>query len=135
MAKDVTRKLEDAQFSQQVTVERKYLPLLNQEEMSDTVFVTVGPQSDSWSTAARTAHEEDLEISVIVRKRVDPADLEELDGLVKLVEEIKETLFDENMGGATFIRLSSTVANPAKLEEHKIFQSLITATYRGTKTA
>lgn len=134
IAKAVQTALRDAALSQSVSVERKYLPVLSQRDMGTTITVTVVPTGDDWSTDSRDSHQEDIEISVVVRAKVAAGSRQaQVDGLVKLVEEIKDAL-QGPMGGATWIRSSTEVLNQSMLEEKSVFQSVTRSTYRGIKS-
>lgn len=128
-------------FSMEFTLRRLYLPKVELKDLG-TLTVTVVAKNDVRTPFTRAKRQRDIRIDVAVQKRLtnDPASsaaaaLAELDGLMGFVEELTD-LFDEGtavtgVADAYLINIANDpIYDPAHLNEHKAFSSLITLTIK-----
>lgn len=116
------------------TVERKYLTLLDVADMGSDCIITITElTSADREGGTREQVEDDLSAAVILRCRVDPEDTEAIDELIKVSEEIRESLEGERMTEATHLRTrNQPLYSPRLLEEQHVFQSVAEFRYHGT---
>lgn len=98
---------------------------------ADTPAVTIVPRGDSWSLQSRGAAQHQYTLLIDVRKAVDIEDSEEINLLVKVVEEICDYLKKRKMAGANAVTAISDpqIYEPEELHTYHLFVSQIEATY------
>jgi hypothetical protein len=133
VAKAVKAGLQAAEFSQPFEVRRAYRPTFNlKRDSAIVVTVSIGPYSEAPMNRGR--NQIDVTILVTVQKKLKAQEVEEIDGLIFLVREIRRYLrrpFDE--ANASFQALpDQDLYSGEHLIEHKLFTSVSSATYRTT---
>lgn len=120
-------------FSQSVTAEREYLPT-HELAKSQGLTVTVVPRGITSQTTGRKVLQQDYEIDVAVRKKLQTKEQEELDDLMELSEEVIRHLQLTRLasyGVAIWIGTEVRAPySPEHLHEFRQFTSLATLTYR-----
>jgi hypothetical protein len=130
IADAVVDNLNDHDFSQDFTAERRYLATLDLKDMGDDLFVTVVMRSLETTAATRAgATEKKYKIDIAVRKKLTKIEEdEEVDDLVDLVEEIIDYLNPIGMFNLARCHLIENV--PVYIPEHlstmRQFTSVIT---------
>jgi hypothetical protein len=120
------------EFSVEFEAVREYRPVLDLPDMK-TLRVSVVPKGVVMVPADRSRVQHDVEVDVLVQKKLDAGDSTELDALMSFVEEIA--------GFLKFKRLESVAASwvktvnepifaPDHLEQLRQFTSVLTVTYR-----
>jgi len=124
---------EDA-FAMSFNAERAYLPVYELPDMAD-LKVTVVPKRRTIAGGTRGASQQDVAVDIAVQKRVNPADLEESDALVALIESIGNYLRFKrlDLGDVTaswLLAEHEPVYAPEHMEQMNQFTSVLTVTYR-----
>lgn len=124
---------EDA-FSVPFNAERAYLAVYELPEMAD-LKVTVVPKRRTIAGGTRGASQQDVAVDIAVQKRVSPADLEESDALVALIESIGNYLRFKRLElgdvSASWLSIEhEPVYAPEHMEQMNQFTSVLTVTYR-----
>jgi hypothetical protein len=140
LADAVKDALADATFSQEITVERRYIPALKLEDLEADagVIVLVVPRSNEIENLSRSDRQKTVDISIGIQKRLtqaaDPgneAANEELDEMLLLVEEIAEHFAPGAYGGAKWVRTrNDPIFDPEDLLNNRTFASLVTVTFK-----
>lgn len=125
--------LNAATFSQAFEAERKYQPVFELPDMQ-TLHVSVVPRSVAITTATRDSSYFDCAVDVGVQKKVNPDEPDQLDELMKLVEEIADHLrlkrLDE-LPEAAWVAIENEPAFASEhLDQQRVFTSVLTVTYR-----
>lgn len=101
-----------------------------------TLAVTVLPRGEVQELQSRSKRLHTYEILIDVRQRVDPADADEVDTLVRLVEEISDYLCNRTMASANWIKTEQDVLYGAQeLYTMHEFVSQLTVSYVLQRTA
>jgi len=120
-------------FSQPFTAERSYTPRHDAESSALQVFV-IGTAIPSIETIAGDTDATEYVIEIGVFKRVNQADLAEVDEMVELVEEIGAYLCDTTGNIVSGQRISTPEIDPLydvdKLQNLGVFASRQSVTYR-----
>ena len=116
---------------------RQYLWILERDKLGSDLHVTVFPNSDALELADQESNEELIEINIVIQKAVDPANVEQVDGVLHTVRRLKDlwgtdgVLRDEPLAGCTWVSLANApVWNPDRLLNQKEFFSVVTVGYR-----
>jgi len=127
-------------FSMPFTAERKALPDFDLHQMGD-LHVTVVPRSDEISALSRNSDAHEVAVDVGVQKKLITETNAEIDPLLSLVQEIADFLNRRAMSGAAGsepFAWRGTANDPICLPEHiremRQFTSVLTVTYRATRT-
>ena len=133
---DIADALADALNSKEFSVEfeavRDYRPVLELQDMK-TLHVSVVPKGVTMAPADRNRVQHDVEVDVLVQKKLDAGDAEELDALMSLVEEIAGFLKFKRLEslGASWVKTANEpIYAPDHLSELRQFTSVLTLTYR-----
>jgi len=133
IAEAVKEELNGGEFSQAFTAERHYQPVFELKDMK-TMHVTVVPKDIEMQLATRNSSQHDCRVDVAVQKKLESADLAEIDGLMGLVEEIAAFLCRrklESVPNALWIKTANEPIYAAEhLEQFRQFTSILTLTYR-----
>lgn len=133
IADAVAASLNGGNFSQPFEAKRLHQPSFDLAEL-DELRVSVVPKSQGISAASRAGSSYDCAVDVGVQKRVDPADLPQVDALLDLVEEMIEHLNGqplEDVPGAAFLSIKwEPVLVAEHLDQLRVFTSVVTITYR-----
>jgi len=130
VASAVVAGLNDGEFSQELTAERKYQPAVELKDLK-TLHVTIVPKSQTITPASRSDSDFDSTIDIGIQKKLDSADADELDALMTLVEEVVDCLRSIRPVGAAFVAIENEpVFDPDHLDTQRVFTSLLTVTYR-----
>ena len=119
-------------FSKPVNATRDVLPSMRLSHTNDDVLVSVVPRSFELSQATRVSRLKRYSVDVGVMKRAQQQeDLNVfVEELVDLTNEIRETLSDESMGGATFIAATiDPIYSAEHLKQQRLFLSIIRLEY------
>ncbi len=111
---------------------REYRPLVDLAELKD-LRVTVIPKTVTTVAADRSRVQQDVEIDVLVQKKLAVGDAEELDGLMSVVESIAGFLKFKRLDsvGALWLKTANDpIYAPDHLEQLRQFTSVLTLTYR-----
>lgn len=131
VADAVVASLNGASFSQALTAERAYQPTFDLQEMQ-SLHVSVVPRSVAIDAASRSGVFLDCTIDVGVQKKIN-AGTEELDGLMRLVQEIVDHLRFRSLDSVAgkWLRIANDpVFAPEHLDQMRQFTSVISVTYR-----
>lgn len=121
--------------SQPVLVEREYLPQLELAQ-AQTLLVTVVPKGITRRTSGRNVRQQDYELDVAIRKKLQTKQQSEIDDLMSLVDEVLEPFELEPRRLASYpaaIWIGTEVRAPylpEHLHEFRQFTSVATLTYR-----
>jgi len=121
-------------FSETFTAARHYRPEFELKELSE-VRVSVVPRKIDITNISRQANQYDVAIDVAVQKKVNAADLEQLDALMALVEQIADIFRLRRVplpdGSALWGKTENDpVFAPEHLETKQVFTSVLTLTFR-----
>ena len=119
-------------FSAEFEAARDYRPVLDLQEMK-TLRVSVVPKGITTTPVDRSRVQHDVEVDVLVQKKLDAADAKELDALMSLVEEIAGFLKFKRLVsvGALWLKTANDpIFAPDHLEQLRQFTSVLTVTYR-----
>lgn len=100
IADAVVAALNDAELSQPFTAVRRYVPKVDLEVLQ-AIDVTVVAAGVSRTIETRGSLRKEYRVDVGVRKKVDPADTDDCDPLMTLVEEIAELFIGSALGNYT----------------------------------
>jgi hypothetical protein len=134
LAQLVTDHLAAQTFSHAASVSRAYRPRVDRAAMEGTV-ITVVPRSAEDTMSSRATVTRDIEIDVAVQARLTGQPHEtrdaEIDALMLLVSEVGDTLRGLNLPSAQWrLQRNDPIYAPEHLDQHEVFTSLITVTYR-----
>ena len=133
IAEAVKEELNGASFSQAFTAERHYQPTFELKDMK-TLHVTVVPKDIEMQLATRNSSQHDCQIDVAIQKKLETADLAEVDELMGFVEEIISFLSRRKLALAPNALWIKTANEPIYAAEHmeqfRQFTSILTLTYR-----
>ncbi|GIK54175.1 MAG: hypothetical protein BroJett014_31480 [Planctomycetota bacterium] len=121
-------------YSRPVIAERMYQPAFTLEDLKD-LRVSVVPRTVGISAASRDSSTFECIIDVGVQQKL-PAEAEqaEIDALLDLVEEIADRLRLTRLPGApeaAWVGLAhEPVVSSESLEQHRVFTSVLSVTYR-----
>lgn len=105
-------------------------PSVNLEDLS-SLEVMVWPTSESTELESRSSNQYDYMVNIGIRKRVDPDSVSDINGMLQLLEEIKDGIQFATQNGATWIRTdNSPLFDPDTLLERREFLSSIEVNYR-----
>lgn len=117
----------------QFVAERHYRPQFDLAQLK-SLRVSVVPKAISIAGMARTSNQHDVAVDMAVQKKVDPASTAELDGLMLLVERIADFFRLRRLSAvpvAAWVKTENApVYAPDHLEQHRVFTSVLTLTYR-----
>ncbi|MCZ2341690.1 MAG: hypothetical protein LC104_07820 [Bacteroidales bacterium] len=132
IAEAVVDELNDADFSQELTAARHYLPRFELGDMT-TPHVSVVPRSIASTGLDRNRDVFEYQIDVAVQKKIEPS-LVNLDALMVLVEEMADYFRSQPLAGYPAARctevVNSPVYAPEHLEEFRQFTSVLTLTFK-----
>jgi hypothetical protein len=137
IADAVVAELNAHTFSQLFCAVRAYLPEYKLEEMG-TLHVTVVPAEFSGEPSDRSRDREEHKLHVAVQQRFKPQDgavpVANLDGLIGLTEEIRDSLRNQPLTdcpGARRIKTENKpIYDPKHLAEFNQFTGLVAFTYQ-----
>lgn len=126
--------------------QRVYLLRLEPENLQE-LKISVVAKGETREVLDRTGNLEDHSVDIAVQQKVDPADVEAVDGLVLVVERIKNLwsdpeadgiatqnagdLRDKELAGADWQSLTNDpIYYPDRLADKQEFASVVTVTYR-----
>lgn len=121
-------------FSMPVSASRLYQPAFTLEELAE-LRVSVVPRTTAISAASRDSSAFECVIDVGVQRKL-PAEGEqaEIDALLNLVEEIADHLRLRRLPGAPDAAWAGIAHEPVisseSLEQHRVFTSVLSVTYR-----
>ena len=120
-------------LGQTLTAQRHYRPQFDLADLK-ILRVSVVPKALAISSLGRSSNQYDPAVDVAVQQKVDPADTEQLDGLMLLVEKIADFFRLRRltaMPAAAWVKTENVpVYSPEHLEQHRVFTSVLTLTYR-----
>jgi hypothetical protein len=112
---------------------RHYRPQFDLADLK-ALRVSVVPKGITIASLGRASNQHDVAVDVAVQKKVDPADTAELDGLMLLVESLADFFRLRRLStlpAAAWIKTENApVYAPEHLEQHRVFTSVLTLTYR-----
>jgi hypothetical protein len=115
------------------TAQRAYRPVFDLQDMKD-LHVTVVPRGVETSGASRSMTQSDVQIDIGVQQKPPDVNQAELDGLMRLVEQIADHLRGRKLTAAPDASWVKTENNPIFAPEHleqlRQFTSVLTVTYR-----
>jgi hypothetical protein len=120
------------EFSVEFEAARDYRPVLELQDMK-TLHVSVVPKGITMAPVDRARVQHDVEVDVLVQKKLDAGDADELDALMSLVEEIAGFLKFKRLEsvGAMWVKTANEpVFAPDHLDQFRQFTSVLTVTYR-----
>ncbi len=139
LADAVVSRINSGRYSQDVTAQRLYQPVLELPD-AETLQVSVVPKAQRVTVLSRTENAFQIDIDVAVQKKVGKIDDDqtELDALMALVQEIIDRLRFEHLviGAPTPKRalFQSLTHEPIYAREHldqlRQFTSVVTVTYQ-----
>ena len=133
IAEAVKDELNSGTFSQTFTAERHYQPVFELKDMK-TLHVTVVPKDIELQLATRNSSQHDCRIDVAVQKKLETADLAEIDEMMGLVEEIISFLSRRKLASvpnALWIKIANEpIYAHEHMEQFRQFTSILTLTYR-----
>ena len=133
IAEAVKDELNGGAFSQTFTAERHYQPVFELKDMK-TLHVTVVPKDVEMQLATRNSSQNDCRIDVAIQKKLESADLAEIDEMMGLVEEIIGFLSRRKLASVPNSLWIRTANEPIYATEHmeqfRQFTSILTLTYR-----
>lgn len=121
-------------FSQPVNAVRMFQPAFTLEELKD-LRISVVPRTTGISAASRDSSNFDCVLDVGVQKKL-PAegDVAEIDGLLDLVEAIADHVRLKRLPDAPDVAWVGIAHEPVvsseALEQHRVFTSVLSVTYR-----
>ena len=133
LADAIVTSLNGDTFSVPLSAVRGYRPAVELKDL-EALQVTVVPKALTISAATRSSSYFDGVIDVAVQQKVDADKLADLDALMGLVQGIADHLRNRRLEGLP-AAVCTTVENdpvfaPEHLEQHRVFTSLLTVTYR-----
>lgn len=133
IADAVVEELNGSEFSLGFTAVRHYLPAYELQEMQ-SLHVTVVPKGVVVATLDRTRCQNDVQIDIAVQKKLVAMSLEEIDPLMKLVQEIADFFKQRRLTAYPEAMWLKTENKPIYAPEHlqnlRQFTSLLTLTFR-----
>ena len=133
IAEAVKEELNGGTFGQAFTAERHYQPIFELKDMK-TLHVTVVPKDIEMQLATRSSSQHDCRVDVDIQKKLEVADLAEIDELMGLVEEIISFLSRRKLTAVPNALWIKTANEPIYATEHmeqfRQFTSILTLTYR-----
>ena len=133
IAEAVKNELNGGSFSQTFTAERHYQPVFELKDMK-TLHVTVVPKDVELQLATRNTSQHDCRVDVAIQKKLESADLAEIDELMGLVEELISFLSRRKLASVSAALWIKTANEPIFAQEHLEqfgqFTSILTLTYR-----
>ncbi len=121
-------------YSRPVSAERMYQPAFTLEDLKD-LRVSVVPRTVGISAASRDSSIVECVIDVGVQQKLPPANEQaEIDALLELVERIADRLRLTRLPGAPEAAWAGLTHEPVvsseSLEQHRVFTSVLSVTYR-----
>ena len=135
IADALTEALNSKEFSVEFEAARDYRPVLELQDMK-ALHVSVVPKGVTMAPADRSRVQHDVEVDVLVQKKLDAGDADELDALMSLVEEIAGFLKFKRLEsvGALWVKtVNEPIFAPDHIEQLRQFTSVLTVTYRVTR--
>ena len=133
IASAVAESLNGTNFTMPFTAARLYRPMFTLAELAG-LQVTVVPRANDETAADRARSQNDYQIDVAVQKKLVMADTDELDPLMALVEEIQTHFRRSRLAAYPGAAWTKAVNEPAyvpeHIDQHKVFTSVVTLTYR-----
>lgn len=133
LAKAVTTELANVTTGMPTTIARAYLPLMDLQDFAN-LRLTVLVRSSEITAMTRSDDQEAQQVVIAVQKKVDPADLVEVDALVRLAETIadhfKRLKLADCPDASHELTTLDPLVNQSHLHEKRIFTSVITLQYR-----
>lgn len=133
IADAVAAALNGGNFSQPFEARRLHQPSFELKDL-DELRVSVVPKSQEIAPISRASSAFDCAVDVGVQKKVDPADLPQVDALLDLVEEIVKHLNQRRLDGLPDAGFVSIKWEPVVVAEHldqlRVFTSVATVTYQ-----
>lgn len=112
---------------------RHYLPVFTRDAMK-TLHVSVVPKGLEEERLDRTTTQVEVQVDIAVQQQVDPADLDDVDALMLLVQQIGDYLrmrkLTELAGAAWLRNTTSPIYSIDHLEKLRQFTAVLTVTYR-----
>jgi len=136
IAEAVVALLNAGEFEVEFEAARRYLVDFKLRDELDELRVSVVARDDEETGASRANSQHDYGIDIGVQKKVDPANLETLDGLVAFVEALRDHLaapanrrLDSPVNAVLSKIRIDPIYDPKLLDERRVFTSVIRATY------
>ena len=124
--------LNGKEFSMEFEAARDYRPVLELQDMK-TLRVSVVPKGVTMAPADRSRVQHEVEVDVLVQKKLEAGDATELDALMSLVEEIAGFLKFKRLesAGALWLKTANDpIFAPDHIDQFRQFTSVLTVTYR-----
>lgn len=123
-------------YSLPFTAERHYRPVHDLTQLQ-ALTVSVVPQGMTIVTAGRASNQHDYRIDVAVQQKFDDDGPAALDPLMAVVEEIADHMRFKRLASlpeAIWVKTENVpIYAPEHLEQHRVFTSVLTLTYRIVK--
>lgn len=136
IAEAVVQELSGGQFSQPIEVQRYYRPSIELAQMK-TLRVSVVPKGIAITGLTRTIDQYEYQLDVAVQKKLVGEGLEEIDGLVGLVEEIADHFSPPRLSSLPDVLCVKVENIPVysieHLEEMRLFTSVLTLSFRAAR--
>ncbi|MCR4415292.1 MAG: hypothetical protein NUV77_23010 [Thermoguttaceae bacterium] len=136
IADAVVQEFNGGQFSQPVEAQRYYRPTFELAQMK-TLHVSVVPKGITIAGLSRSADQHEYQLDVAVQKKLAGEGLEEIDGLLTLVEEIADhfrTPRLASLAGVLCVKVENAPVYAVEhIEEMRLFTSVLTLTFRVTR--
>jgi hypothetical protein len=133
LADAIVTSLQGGTFSQPFTAARGYIPVVELPALEDAK-VTVIPKRLAISAATRNDGFYDCAVDIGVQRKVAADEPDQIDALMRLVEEIGDHLRYQRLAGfaiAAWVSLENSPVFAAEhLEQFHQFTSVLTVTYR-----
>ena len=133
IADAVVAALNAGTFSKDFEAVRYYQPLFELKDLKE-LKVSVVPKGGSSAQATRDKAAQDFQIDVAVQKKLNKGDNPEVDGLMKLVEEIADFFRFKRLAEfpqAMWIKTENVpVYSPEHMDQFRQFTSVVTLTFR-----
>lgn len=116
-----------------VAAARHYRPQFELAELK-SVRVTVVPKAIEVAALSRSQNQHDVAIDIAIQKKLQTADLAELDPLMDLVQALGDLLRLKRLAAfpsATWLKTENApIYSPEHIDQHRVFTSVLTVTYR-----
>jgi len=131
IADAVTAKINDANLVPSLVAERTLLPIFELKDLK-TLKVSVVPKSRKITQDARCHTSDEIEVDIGIMKKI--ADDSELDGLMKLVEDMEGIFKAERLTGypsaVCVKKTNDPIYDPEHLRQFRQFTSVLTLTFK-----
>jgi len=133
IADAIVAQLEDGSFVVDFTICRAYRPEYSLTQLK-TVQVTVVPKTMEWTAATKIRDNRQYTVDIAIQQKLANEEAGTVDPLMLLAEQFCTVLFRHRldaMESALCVEIANEpIYSLEHLEEHAVFTSLLTATYR-----